>query len=431
MKTFIFVLLGVIATTTTPYGVEYLWTFDSNYQDLSATFDGIPINGVEFSAFTITGYGTSLSLVSAVQQAVLIEKPFIDLSDGSWTFETWIYPFILDNNADYGIIGQCESLSTDRCLHLNIRNGKLYMGFFSDDLSGVTSLAIPKWYHLAFVFDRNSLTQSIYVDGVLDGNRIASSSYLGKNGVLTVGSIFLNDSALYFNGLVDELSFNNRVKTPIEILDDATLTLYFPFDNGSLYDKSPMRINGSVFGSTNVVPGRVGDGLQIGSYADSYFRASGLVLLGTSNQSYSMSIWINPTVINRSIIIHVATKNDGLGWCIGMLGLNSSGHLIATSWDNVEISVAGPILTTNSWTHAAITYSISNGLRLYVNGTLSNSSGPFSYVASELQNYLFLGSCLNGTVCAGAAGQFVGAVDEFRLYSRELTNSDIWTLFQL
>ena len=82
---------------------------------------------------------------------------------------------------------------------------------------------------------------------------------------------------------IEQLSFTNRVKTLAEVLDDATLTLYFSFDNGSLYDKGPMRINGSVYGSTSVGPGRVGDGLQIGSYADSYFRVSGLILLGTSN----------------------------------------------------------------------------------------------------------------------------------------------------
>ena len=82
-----------------------------------------------------------------------------------------------------------------------------------------------------------------------------------------------------------------------------------------------------------------------------------------------MSIWSNPTIIDSSVIVHVASENDGLGWCVEMLGLSSSGQLVATSYDNTEISVAGPIVPMNSWTHAAITYNISNGLRLYVNGS--------------------------------------------------------------
>jgi hypothetical protein len=112
-----------------------------------------------------------------------------------------------------------------------------------------------------------------------------------------------------------------------------------------------------------------------------------------------------------------------------MLGLSSSGQLIATSWGNAAISAVGPTLAPNNWTHAAITYSTSNGLRLYLNGNLRNSTNPYSYSASGVPNYLFLGDSVNSTSCADTLGQFFGALDEFRLYSRELTASDVVTLF--
>ena len=110
------------------------------------------------------------------------------------------------------------------------------------------------------------------------------------------------------------------------------LTLYFSFDNGSVYDSGPLRLNGSLFGSTNnTVTGRVADALQLGLSLNSYVRVGGLVLFVVSNRSYSMSIWIKPAIINRSTVIHVSSRDDGLGgWCVGMLGLTSSGQSVRT-----------------------------------------------------------------------------------------------------
>jgi hypothetical protein len=409
--------------------VEYLWTFDSTYQDLSSIFNAIPMNGAGFSSSTITGYGSSLSLSSALNQWVQMNAPFLNLSDHSWTFEAWIYPSTLINSVYYPIVGQCDSLNNDQCLHLVIRSPEMYMGFFSDDLAGVTSLVSLKWYHVAYVFDSANVNQSVYLNGVLDGSRTANSYYRGNSGSLTVGMALLPPVTCYFDGLIDQLSYTNRAKSSTEILDDATLTLYFSFDNGPIYDSGPLRINGSLFGSTSIVAGRIGDALQFGSSTNSYFGVSGLVLLGISNQPYSMSIWIKPTVINTSSIIYVSSDSNGSGWCLGMLSMSSSGQLITTSYDGALVSIVGSNLTLNNWTHAAITYSTVNGLRLYIDGNLLNSTLPFSYAASGVQNYLFLASSLNQTTCGGQLGQFFGALDEFRLYSRELSASDVWSLF--
>jgi Concanavalin A-like lectin/glucanases superfamily len=333
------------------------------------------------------------------------------------------------NSSEYGLIGQCESpLDPSMCLHLIIRCQKLHLGVFDDDLDGNISLTSLKWQHVAFVFNHDSRQQLTYVDGVLDNSRIAIRQYGGRSGNLTIGYSIFGRSICYFNGFIDQLYYTNRVKTPAEILDDATLTLHFSFDNGSAYDSGSLRINGSLVGSTSKVTGRVGDAIQFGSTIPSYLVVSGLVLLGTSNQSYSMSIWIKPAVIRTSSIIHVSSQNDGFGWCIGMLGLDVTGRLIAFSYGGGAVSAFGPVLPAHSWTHAVVTYSISNGLRLYVNGTLYGSSTAFAYVASGSPNYLFLSSCLSGGVCIGMEGQFEGVLDEFRLYSRELTAYDICIL---
>ena len=77
-------------------------------------------------------------------------------------------------------------------------------------------------------------------------------------------------------------------------------------------------------------------------------------------------------------------------------------------------------------------YSVTNGVSLWVNGTLIRSSGSFSYLSSNVSNTITLGSALNGTSgCLSglvAEGQFYGMLDEFRIYSRELNASDVYAL---
>ena len=111
-----------------------------------------------------------------------------------------------------------------------------------------------------------------------------------------------------------------------------------------------------------------------------------------------------------------------------MIGINSTGQLAAYSWSGAVVQVMGPVVPANSWTHVVSTYSPTSGLRLYVNGSLYNSSPPFAFVASGISNYLLIGSPRMGIfcpVCGYYDGQYSGAVDELRVYSRELAADEI------
>ena len=346
----------------------------------------------------------------------------------------WIYPRSVSYASDNPLVEQCQSRTFSRCLHLIIRNGKAYFGFFSDDLSSVQSLALSRWYHLAFVFDCNTRNQSIYVNGFLNNSRQTNNSYQGTQGNLTIGFSKLNSvtGSNYYDGLIDQLSLIGRSKTADEILRDATLTAHFSFDNGSTADQGPLNLDGFRSGSTNFTAGRVDNALRINNVPDSFFQVSGLVLLDRTNQSYSLAIWIRPSSLRNSTIIHVSANSWGRGWCVPMLTLTSSGQLRAISWSGSQQLIAGPIISVNQWSHVAVTYSLDDTLRLYINGTLNNSSLPFSYVGSNSTNYLFLGSSLAGTSSCVASphfdGQYTGLVDELRVYSRALTPSEVLDL---
>ena len=85
-------------------------------------------------------------------------------------------------------------------------------------------------------------------------------------------------------------------------------------------------------------------------------------------------------------------------------------------------------LPINVWTHITITYSSRNGLILYINGTFYGTTGEMSYRASEETSILTLGNSLDGSACyrgSITSDAYVGDIDEFRVYSRELNAMDV------
>lgn len=125
---------------------------------------------------------------------------------------------------------------------------------------------------------------------------------------------------------------------------------------------------------------------------------------------------------------------NGTGWCLPILGLTASSQIVSQSWNvpGVTMEVMGPVLSPATWTHIVTSYSSSNGVRLWINGTLIGSSGPFAYMPSQVANTLSFGNSPSGPgPCAFGSvqkGQFHGVMDEIRVFSRELTVSDIATL---
>jgi hypothetical protein len=287
------------------------------------------------------------------------------------------------------------------------------------------------------VYDYSTSTQSLYLNGVLEGSR-SSNPYQGMAGSIVIGAID-NGTIYYFTGRIDQVSLITQAKSADEILDDATLVCYFSFDSNTSADSGPLNLIGS---SVNVIDA-VGDGIinDAISFAvpSSYFVVGGLLKLGIVGQPYSISIWIKPTSVNGGTIAHVTKCGYSCVslWCLAFIGFTSGGHIAIQSWrtSNVSnlVSLTGPVAPINAWTHVVQTYSPTNGMSLYINGSLVNQSSSFTYSASGASNYIYLGS-FPWAVCVGsntiAMGQYYGLLDEFRLYSREITANEVSTLAQ-
>ncbi|CAF0805088.1 unnamed protein product [Adineta steineri] len=425
-------------TTTTTAPLKAFWAFDGTLQDLYNNFNGIGRNGITYLSPGYNGAGSCLWLNRSMNQSVVINNPpFLNMSYTSLTLEVWIYAQTLCNSNPYtdnSIFGQLDQGTQDRTLHFIIRNQRIYLGFFLDDDPGTQILNTKQWYHLAYVYDYSINTQYVYVNGYLDTSRSSSGPYQGMTGPVTIGTIGLNASNDQFDGCLDSMAYYNWAKNATEILNDATLVVYLSFNGDTLLDSGPLKINGTGTNYSYTSAGRINQSISL-SGSSSYVQVTGLTRLGINGWPYSFAVWIKPTSLAGGTIIHLSSRTDGAqigGWCLPMMGLTSSGQIAIDSWNSSNVPLTGPQAPLNIWTHVVTTYSPTSGLKLYINGTLWSSVGAYTFAAGSIPMTITLGNSLLGTSTCNTAtiqmGQFYGSIDEFYVYARELTTSEVTSL---
>lgn len=199
-------------------------------------------------------------------------------------------------------------------------------------------------------------------------------------------------------------------------------------------DQGPNSIPSYAFNYA-IVNGNNLNGISFTNASPSYFQASGFLALGISNQSFSISLWIKPALL-AGTIVHQSNTSFGSDFCITYLGFASNGSLIAQVLTNMGyVGISYSYLSLTTFSHVVQTWSSINGLQLYVNNILvgSQTIATTTVSSSTWINYITIGSCLNGcgTCNSGqiSSGQFIGIIDDFRIYIRELTISDVCALY--
>jgi len=117
-----------------------------------------------------------------------------------------------------------------------------------------------------------------------------------------------------------------------------------------------------------------------------------------------------------------------------MIGFNKFGYLTIQSWGSHGIYVTSStseMLSLNEWSYVTMTYSIQNGVRLFINGSLINNNKTiYDYSASGEMCTITVGTCLYPTTCAVrtttiVSSQFRGKIDNLKIFSRELSINEV------
>ena len=240
--------------------------------------------------------------------------------------------------------------------------------------------------------------------------------------------------------MIDHVTISiGTVRTACQIYNDAGLFANYPFDTvDTLIDRSVNMIHGISSRLTPVLIGRENQAIAFESNT-SYFQALCFPTLRYNDVFFSLVLWINPSiVIGGGSLVHVSTLQNGTGAiCYDLLGFTTSGVLMA-QWMTGATSLAnltGRVLPLNTWSHIALIYSLKNGVRLYLNGQLFTAivALPFNTISN---NYITLGNNSPGLVIPSStclsslivAGPYRGAIDEFRIYMRELNMDELCVL---
>jgi hypothetical protein len=124
-----------------------------------------------------------------------------DLRGSSFTVELWIKPEMILAQGDMGLIA-ANTFATNKCLHLIIRNGLAYLGFYNNDLTGFTQIEAKKWTHLAFRYDVEKQEQAIFVNGNLDARSTGHAPLDNEPNSLTLLGSYNNKG---FSGLMADV----------------------------------------------------------------------------------------------------------------------------------------------------------------------------------------------------------------------------------
>ncbi|UJR32941.1 hypothetical protein I4U23_020402 [Adineta vaga] len=412
------------------------WSFEGIFTDKTGVYNGR--TSTNLPTFTTGFIGQAVYFNASTQQAIY--TPHIPLNEVSFTIEAWIKPTGYQRTYDLSIVGSCPSLIVDHCLHINIRNRNLYFGFYYDDIQGGTYISFDQWMHVAFVFDITTKLQTIYLNGFINGKQTSQSALLVSSGDFTIGTnAGVNYPDNFFQGYMDEIKISGRAKSSCEILEQATLAAYFKFDRTSApyIDSGPNKVL-NTFSTTSIINGYKNQAISLSGTSQSYFQTWGFTSFGISNQPFSIVFWIRPQSLVGTLV-HLSTSASGTGsTCFPLLGFSSNGSIVAQvlTSNNVLVSAIDPNpASTSSWIFVVQTWSSTGGLKLYINNILVSTSPASTFLASETTpNYFTLGNCLSGcTECSkgfiSAPGPFLGSIDDWRIFNRELTIDDVCTLY--
>ena len=295
---------GCVTTSTTTSSTLAFYSFDGNTADITGTYSA---SGISSPTYT-TGYvGSAIYFTASLSQR--LSAPAMSLNSRSFTIEFW---FSLQNAATntYAFFGQLSVPSTTKqTLFIVSIAGQLGMGFFNDDTVSTTVVNSNTWYHAAFVYDNDERQRFIYINGILDKQSATGvGPYLGTSGAITIGGadIYGSLGVPFLTGSMDHLTVTTRAKSACEILNDATLAAYFPFD-GSLTDTGPNFLTATSSGAS-FSNGFVNQAASL-SGSNPYIQISSLTGLGRPNYAFSIAFWVFPIV--SGALIQISTISTG------------------------------------------------------------------------------------------------------------------------
>lgn len=236
------------------------------------------------------------------------------------------------------------------------------------------------------------------------------------------------------NLFVGDIYSNGSLYQPVYPTDDG-LVLYIPFSepNGSTqYDRGPYGYDGTQTGNVlcNATNGKYGNGCEFtsgASYVEVVSNKNSNIEFGND---FTISMWIK-TSSDGVGLIH---KSDGdIEWELnekvfyisdGSEGGVSIRGTVGFAGNGNDFIKGNTVITDDDWHHIAVTWNDDAGTgTIYIDGI--NDTRHDGYNGnSDTGTYVRIGEGNNNSE---ASNDFIGSIDEVRIYSRTLSPEEIRT----
>jgi len=315
----------------------------------------------------------------------------------------------------------------------------------SYQIEGSEDLITPgQWDHYCTTFRSNQFLR-LYKNGILNQERTDSvpDHINAINNYLYFGQAD-EFSGLPLNAQIDEVRLYARALSDREVANlytltepnqpDTSLVTYYTFDGPDVFgtttiDRGFGGNNGTLTNGPNPTRGKNGQALNFDGTNDSVNLATNVAFDNLDTKT--ISVWIKPTglsehrgIAGRSTYAFQICSNDVTD-CSGTTGRLVYYHEF--SGVNGKWILGADSVKAGQWSHVVVTYdrsSTTNDPVIYVNGvaqSVTEISTPTGTAVNESSN-LYVG--YDGYVYAS------GAIDDFRLYNRILSPTEVTKLYQ-
>ncbi|MCF6148045.1 MAG: S8 family serine peptidase [Candidatus Kuenenia sp.] len=280
------------------------------------------------------------------------------------------------------------------------------------------ALVPDTWYHVAITFDTTN-GMSLYLNGSLVSTNGDVSITNENNAVTKIGATGFTPMH-FFSGVIDEVRIYRSALTSQEILDlystnSNSLLGYYNFEEGAgtiAGDSSGNGNDGTINGVAIWTSGvnEIGGGLQFDG-VDDYVDIGDIDL----TDAFSIAAWIKISSMGKLMIV-------GKTFQTYQFFVSPEGNLMFQRNSATPINYPAA-LVPDTWYHVAITFDTTNGMSLYLNGSLVSTNGDVSITNEN-----------NAVTKIGATGFtpmhfFSGVIDEVRIYRSALTSQEILDLY--
>lgn len=192
--------------------MEAYYNFENGVRDQSMNNFHGKAAGIEYHKDSIRGM---VGWFTGKSHVVLPKAEDLKLRDHDFTVSAWVKIDRYEKGKkDYCILGTPGG-SYQQSIHLVIRDGRPYFGFYSNDLQGKSHIESGRWYHLVWRYSKLNGEQAIYVDGKLDSRSMGHPSYKGKDDIYM--GLAGYDPASNMLGSIDDLTIWSRTLGEEEI----------------------------------------------------------------------------------------------------------------------------------------------------------------------------------------------------------------------